>query len=263
MAKSKLNQWWNSSYINTSPNNIAVGALWANQWPFNTTVQDMFDKILYQFTQQTNVLTISWAQIFEKWAEQQPRTLTNTTTRSTNPTYAITSTVFKRWATVLDTQAGDTTPRTYSETTSIVDTTTFSAEVTNSNGYTSTSTKTLTAVYPIFYGRADCSTPPARNQQLIDDWSKLVASSTGTITLNFGATDQYIWFAIPASSTSKTKRYVNALNNGDIGSPSDLFDAEELVDISSPNVYRAGVQYKIYVSTYKTTTTGNMELRNS
>jgi hypothetical protein len=56
----------------------------------------MLDRFLYPFIQQSNVLTIAGASVFEKGVEQAPRLLTNNTTRSLNPTYPITSTVFKR-----------------------------------------------------------------------------------------------------------------------------------------------------------------------
>ena len=77
---------------------------------------------------------------------------------------------------------------------------------------------------------------------MITSGTKVVAPSTGTITINFnsGATDR-LWFAIPSSSTSKTKRYVDTINNGDIGvAPSDLRDTEfGPVTINSPDGFRA------------------------
>gem|GEM_PF-4825740 len=114
----------------------------------------MLDRFLYPFVQQSSVLTVAGANVFEKGVEQSPRLLTNNTTRSLNPTYPITTTVFKRGGTTIDTQAGDNTPVTYNETASILDTVTFSAEVTNSNGYTSTNSKTLTALHPYFWGKS-------------------------------------------------------------------------------------------------------------
>jgi len=251
------------AYINSWVNNVAVGWLGANQWPFNTSVQAMLDRFLYPFIQQSNVLTIAGTSVFEKGVEQAPRLLTNNTTRSLNPTYPITSTVFKREWTTIDTQAWDNTPVTYNETASILDTVTFSAEVTNNNGYTSTNSKTLTALHPYFWGKAT-GARPTRDQALIDSGNKVVASSTGTIIVDFNSsTDDWLWFAIPATSTSKTKWYVNALNNGNIGSGSDLFDAEQLVTVDSPDLYWNGIPYKIYVSTYKSEVSEPMELRNS
>lgn len=83
---------------------------------------------------------------------------------------------------------------------------------------------TVTSIYPVFYGKvASGGAPPGANrpvanQALIDSGTKLVIPSTGTITLNFNTNaDEYMWFAIPDSSPAKTKWFVNALNNGNIG----------------------------------------------
>jgi hypothetical protein len=90
-----------------------------------------------------------------------------------------------------------------------------------------------------------------------------VQPSTGTITVNFGANDEYLWFATPALSTTKTKWFVTALNNGDIGSVTDLFNAPTTISVDSPVALWAGVPYKFYISNYPTTTLAPMELRNS
>jgi hypothetical protein len=94
----------------------------------------------------------------------------------------------------------------------------------------------------------------------------VVASSTGTISITFSATsDDYLWFAIPQTSTSKTKWYVDALNNGNIGGAvtpaGNLFPAESVVSVTT--VLWAGINYKVYISNYQTATTGAMEMRNS
>ena len=118
---------------------------------------------------------------------------------------------------------------------------------------------TVNSIYPIFYGVAN--TQPTANQALIDSGTKAVVQSTGTLNVTFGASGQFLWFAHPASNTTKTKWYVNALNNGNIGTISDLFNAPTTVSITT--VLWAGVSYKIYISNFTTTTVGNMELKNS
>lgn len=118
---------------------------------------------------------------------------------------------------------------------------------------------TTTAIYPIFYGKTNSQ--PTANQALIDGGTKAIVSSTGTLNITFGASGQYLWFAHPALNPTKTKWYVNALNNGNIGSISDLFNAPTTVSITT--VMWAGVSYKIYISNIPTTTSGNMELKNS
>jgi hypothetical protein len=175
--------------------------------------------------------------------------------------------LFKRWISLIDTKtwADLSSPQTFTETDSIIDTVIFSAEVTDTSPVTKIATKTLTAIYPYFRGKVTGGARPTRDQALINSWTKVVASSTGTITIDYEswATD-WLWFAIPATSTSKTVWYQNALNNGTIWSPSDLFDAPELADIDSPTVLWNWISYKIYVSTYQTAVTGDpLQMRNS
>ena len=116
-----------------------------------------------------------------------------------------------------------------------------------------------TAIYPIFYGKSNSQ--PTANQALIDGGTKAIVTSTGTLNITFGASGQYLWFAHPALNPTKTKWYVNALNNGNIGSISDLFNAPTTVNITT--ALWNGIPYKIYISNIPTTTSGNMELKNS
>jgi hypothetical protein len=141
---------------------------------------------------------------------------------------------------------------------------------TNTQAADFTRTFTVSSIYPYFWGKvasggaASGVNRPASNQALINSGTKVVASSTGTITIDFNSTsDDYIWFAIPSTSTSKTKWYISALNNGNIGGGSDLFPSATVLSIDSPTVLWNGVSYKIYISNYQTAATDPMELRNS
>ncbi len=139
-------------------------------------------------------------------------------------------------------------------------------------GTTGSIARTLNGIYPYFYGKvASGGAPaginrPAATAALVTGGTKVVASSTGTISITFSATsDDYLWFAIPQTSTSKTKWYVDALNNGNIGGAvtpaGNLFPAESVVSVTT--VLWAGINYKVYISNYQTATTGAMEMRNS
>ncbi len=130
---------------------------------------------------------------------------------------------------------------------------------------------TIATLYPYFYGKvasggaAPGVNRPAANQALINSGTKVVADSNGTITINFASTsDDYIWFAVPASAPTKTTWYVNALNTGPIGgavSPAgNLFPAFSAVSITTVNW--AGVNYEIYIANYQSAAASNMELRN-
>ena len=123
---------------------------------------------------------------------------------------------------------------------------------------------TITAIYPYFWGKVTGGSKPTKDQALIDSGNKVVASSTGTLTINYSSTsNDWLWFAIPQTSTSKTKWYVNALNNGSIGGGGNLFDTEELISVDSLDIYWNGINYKIYMSNYKSEVLTSMELRNS
>lgn len=142
---------------------------------------------------------------------------------------------------------------------------------TNTNSANFTRDFTIATTYPYFFGKvasggaAAGANRPVINQALIDSGVKVIGVSTGTVTVNFNSTaDDYIWFAIPASSTSKSTWYVSALNNGAIGGAisagGNLFP--DLSTLSVTTVLWAGISYKVYLSNYQTASTINMELRN-
>lgn len=149
------------------------------------------------------------------------------------------------------------------------------SEGANSNAGSFVSTPfVVISVYPVFYGKvasggaAAGANRPASNQALINSGTEVTELSTGTITINFGSTsDDYFWFAIPATSTTKTVWFVTALNTGTIGgavSPGgNLFPAPDTVSIDSPGALWTGVSYKIFVANYQSAIAVNMELRNS
>lgn len=139
--------------------------------------------------------------------------------------------------------------------------------------------KTIESIYPWFYGTFDAGAVPAGTnrpdptnavtaQALIDAGTKVVTKSNGTLTANFSSTAQdYIWVAIPSSSTVKTVWYVNALDNGAIGgvvSPGgNLFPSPVTNNVDEPvSVYWSGITYRFYVSNKQVAAT-SMEFRNS
>ena len=141
-------------------------------------------------------------------------------------------------------------------------------------GTTGTQSTTITGIYPYFYGTvnepgAAGANRPSSDQTLINgNDAKVVATSTGTISVDYNSTsDDYIWFATPATSTTKTVWFVTALNNGTIGgsvSPGgNLFPDPDTVSINSPTGLWSSVSYKIYVSNVQTEVTDPIEFRNS
>ena len=91
--------------------------------------------------------------------------------------------------------------------------------------------------------------------------TKVLASSTGTITIDFDANGEYIAVAYPATSTTKTIWYVNALDNGDI--PGGLFGAANTLPCNSPTNLWNNVNFKIHVSAGLITQTNPIQLKNS
>ncbi len=129
------------------------------------------------------------------------------------------------------------------------------------------------SIYPYFYGKVASgggsagANRPTSNQSLINSGNKVVADSNGTITVTYNSTsDDYIWFAIPMSSTTKTKWYVDALNNGNIGgavsSGGNLFPTSDLIQINSPTSLWSNIYYKVFIANYQSAV-GTIQFRNS
>lgn len=141
------------------------------------------------------------------------------------------------------------------------------------SGITSLSSINITGIYPYFYGNvasggvAAGSNRPTPTAALITGGTSVVEMSDGTISIDFNSTnDDYIWFAIPVGSTSKTKWYINSVNNGNIGGSvsagGNLFpEYSSVTGVST--TYWNGQEYKLYISNYQTELNETIELRNS
>jgi len=111
-------------------------------------------------------------------------------------------------------------------------------------------TKTISGIYPVYYGKLTSGTRPAVTNALVTGGTKVVTTSTGTVTVDFDSVSQYTWLAIPATSCSRTCWYVNASNNGCIGSSaSDKYPDECVLSITGGTGSNwADVNYKVYMS---------------
>lgn len=107
-------------------------------------------------------------------------------------------------------------------------------------------------IYPYFWGIT--TTPEIFEVEtgLPANAVKVIKHSNNSIAINFNSPDEshYLWFAVPAGSTPFTGYYVAADNLGSIGSPSDLFDAPTLIQVTTPNY--SNVDYDFYVSNFGT-----------
>lgn len=151
-------------------------------------------------------------------------------------------------------------------------------------GNTPTCSRTITGVYPWYWGKITCAgaagfgrpTAACIKHEITGNTcggsntgNKEVEYSTGTIATTFNTTpNDYLWFAIPNASTSKTWWYVDALNNAAIGgvvSPAgNLFpDPDTVTGVTSAGTGSwSGQSYKVYVSNKQSCSTAQMELRN-
>lgn len=115
---------------------------------------------------------------------------------------------------------------------------------------------------PYFYGKS--ATKPTANQALIDAGTKAVngafiKSANGTVTINFGATGEFVWVAIPNTAPTKNTYYKTAL---DTGALSLIFEDAEIVEVDSPTALWSNEDYTFYISKVAGNHNTNMEIRN-
>jgi hypothetical protein len=143
----------------------------------------------------------------------------------------------------------------------------------------------VSGIYPYFWGLNTSMTQvyatavsEAKGFIQAGTANKVLASSTGTLTITFNATAgvNYMFFATPATSTTKTKwdDPNNPLNNGGIAGTSftatvrELFSAPSTQSITSPDQNAAtdplwsNVSYKVYVA-LKSSDSVTLRLKNN
>ena len=272
----------NVTYVNPNPTTIGVGGYPAGStFPIAQTMQQMWDNLLYPYISPafnsfsingqstlievgvdlSGVKTFNWS--ISNGANVQPNSIA---IRDVNANVLIASGLANDGSENVDIGTiVNTSPISQNWRGEAVNTQSTPFNSGNFN---------VSSIYPVFYGKVASGgagsgqNRPVANQALINSGTKLVIPSNGTITLSFNTTpDDYMWFAIPASSTSKTIWFVNALNTGNIGGAvfagGNLFPDPEIVSIDSPTVLWNGINYKIYIANYQSAVSLPMELRNS
>ena len=130
------------------------------------------------------------------------------------------------------------------------------------------SNRTITGVYPYWYGTSTTQPTISSIQDAISggtaNKSSITNNQNGTLTITFGASSEFLWFAHFENYATKQSYFVNDLNKGNFGA-SGLFQTFTTGNIDSPDGYWNGVGYKIYIGNYQTETTsfGSMQLRTS
>lgn len=143
----------------------------------------------------------------------------------------------------------------------------------------------VSGIYPYFWGLStstwtNYATAVAEVKATIQagNATKVLAASNGTLTITFNATagTDFMFFATPASATTKTKwdDPNNPLNNGSIAGTSftdptrELFSAPSTQSITSPDQNAAtdplwsNISYKVYVA-LKSSDATTLRLKNS
>jgi hypothetical protein len=129
----------------------------------------------------------------------------------------------------------------------------------NNANFTSTNA-TITGIYPYFWGVS--STQPTAASIAADiqagTATKVLAVGSGTLTITYNASSQYVWFAVQTTYAAKTTWFNTALNNGSIGAGQFILSPVTQA-VTSPNAYWTGVNFRIYISGYATTTSGSLQ----
>jgi hypothetical protein len=118
----------------------------------------------------------------------------------------------------------------------------------------------ITGIYPYFWGKS--STQPTSetiaNAIQSGTANKVLAVGSGTLTITYNASSEYVWFAVQTGYGNKSTWYNTALNNGTIGT-GQFISSPVSQPVTSPDGYWTGVTYKIYISGYATTTSGSLQ----
>lgn len=124
-----------------------------------------------------------------------------------------------------------------------------------------TSSPAINGVHPYYYLKSTSPITTASMVAAIQNGTatKVVSSSTGTLTIPWAMNAEYLGVAYPSTSTTKTKFYVTQLNSGDITA---VFNP-----VSNPTSVTTGnwtQDYRIHVSSSaQSSSVANIELRNS
>lgn len=101
-------------------------------------------------------------------------------------------------------------------------------------------------IYPYFWGK---TINPNISTDNIVAGNKVIQKISNSITIDFNTTsEEYFWFAVPASIPNFTHWFVTSLNQGNIGGSNDLFGPPGTVQLTTPNF--TNINYKVYITNY-------------
>jgi hypothetical protein len=123
-----------------------------------------------------------------------------------------------------------------------------------------TSAPTITGVHPFYHLKSSSPISAAAMVTAIQNGTatKIIADSTGTLTIPYAPSAQYLAVAYPSTSTTKTRYFVTALDNGAI---TVVFAPVATLSVTTALWTQS---YKIHTSAGAlTNSAANIELRNS
>jgi len=133
----------------------------------------------------------------------------------------------------------------------------------------------INGIFPYFYGKVASggvpagSNRPTPNAALVISGTKVVDDSSGNIQITWNSTaDDYVWFATPAASTTKTKwaNTVVVVDNGNIGgavTPGGNLFPDPATPVTVSTILWNNQPYKVYVSNYQMGSPNPYLLKNS
>jgi hypothetical protein len=132
-----------------------------------------------------------------------------------------------------------------------------------------TNNLSVTGIYPYFWGKVAATSGKPTAAQIAGiiqtntpgTSNKVLADASGTITITFDASSEYVWVAHEASLTNKTKWYNTANNLGNIGA-GNFIESPVQQNVTSPQGYWTAVSFDIYISGSATNTSGSHQLQN-
>jgi hypothetical protein len=124
------------------------------------------------------------------------------------------------------------------------------------------STITYTGIYPYFYGISATLPTPTTISHAISGGTatKVLSSAAGTLSIPYNTTGNYIWVAYFNNYTTKTKWYVNAVDNGNLDG--SFLTSAVTQNVDSPNGFWSNITYKLHWSV-NATSQSTLEYRNS
>ena len=122
---------------------------------------------------------------------------------------------------------------------------------------TSNGTASVTGILPWYWGTNASGTITGA---IVTGGTKTVAVVGASTPITFDATTEYLWFAAPAGTTSKTKWWVCAANAGDIGGTGQLWAAACTVAVTSGQGCWSGCNFDVYVTCGITTTAAGIPM---